>query len=88
MIKKVFVLWADEFSRQEFLAQMKFRILGEFDSLSAPVSQESYFPDDIFDLRAEENFIDCGAYDGITIKHFLNREHKHIVREILLPHLV
>jgi FkbM family methyltransferase len=75
-IKKVFGLWADDFSRQEFLAQMKFRILGEFDMLSAPVSKESYFPDNIFDLQADENFVDCGAYDGITIKHFLNLQKK------------
>jgi len=74
LIKLAFSLWSDRFSRQEYVAQMKFRILGEFDSLSAPVLQESYFPDDLFDLLEDENFIDCGAYDGITVEHFLERQ--------------
>lgn len=71
LIKSAFSLWDDEFSRQEYLAQLKFRILGEFDTLSAPVQQESYFPEDLFDLLPDEKFVDCGAYDGITIKNFL-----------------
>jgi len=74
LIKLAFSLWGDRFSRQEYLAQLKFRILGEFDSLSAPILQESYFPDDLFDLLQDENFIDCGAFDGITVKHFLERQ--------------
>jgi len=73
-IKSAFSLWDDDFSRREYLAQLKFRLLGEFDSLSAPVQQESYFPDDLFDLLPDEKFVDCGAYDGITIKHFLKRQ--------------
>ena len=76
LIKSAFSLWADEFSRQEYLAQLKFRICGEFDSLSAPVPQESYFPDDLFDILPDERFVDCGAYDGITIKQFLRRQKK------------
>ncbi len=74
LIKSAFSLWGDEFSRREYLAQLKFRILGEFDSLSAPVPTESYFPDDLFDLLPDERFIDCGAFDGITVKHFLKRQ--------------
>lgn len=74
LIKDANALWDDDFSRNEYLAQLKFRLLGEFDSISLPVSQESYFPDDIFDLKADENFVDCGAFDGITIRHFL--EHR------------
>lgn len=73
-IKAVLPLWSDEFSRKEFLAQLQFRILGKFDSLSSPVPQESYFPDDLFDLSSEEQFVDCGAFDGITLKHFLRRQ--------------
>jgi FkbM family methyltransferase len=74
LIKSAFSLWSDRSSRQEYLAQMKFRILGEFDSLSSPVAQASYFPDDLFDLSQDEKFIDCGAFDGITVKDFLERQ--------------
>src|SRR6185503_19123389 len=72
--RSAFSLWADEFSRREFLAQLRFRILGDFDSLSVPVPQESYFPDDLFSLKSDEAFVDCGAYDGITVEHFLERQ--------------
>jgi FkbM family methyltransferase len=74
IIKTAFALWDDEFSRREYLAQLNLRLLGEFDSISSPVEQESYFPDDIFDLNPDENFVDCGAFDGITIHKFL--EHR------------
>lgn len=74
LVRSAFSIWADKFSCREYLVQMKYRILGEFDSLSSPVQQESYFPDDIFSLRSDEKFIDCGAYDGITIKQFLKRQ--------------
>jgi hypothetical protein len=75
-IKSAFLLWNDKFSRQEYLAQLKFRILGDFDSLSAPLQQESYFPNDLFDLLPDERFVDYGAYDGITIKNFLKRQNE------------
>lgn len=74
LIRSAFSLWADEFSRTEYLAQLRFRILGDFDPLSAPVAQESYFPDDIFSLREDEVFVDCGAFNGITLQQFLKRQ--------------
>jgi FkbM family methyltransferase len=77
-IKLAFSLWNDEFSRREYLAQLKYRLLGEFDSLSEPVRQESYFPDDLFDLLPDENFVDCGAFDGITIQQFLKRQEEYL----------
>jgi FkbM family methyltransferase len=73
-ILAVFPLWADDFSRNEYLAQLHWRVWGNFDVLARPVSQESYFPDDIFSLLPDEKFVDCGAYDGITVQHFLSRQ--------------
>ena len=74
LIRSAFSLWSDEYSRREYLAQLKWRHFGDFDTLSAPVLQESYFPDDLFNLQSNESFVDCGAYDGITIKNFLKRQ--------------
>ncbi len=73
-IQSVFPLWADDFSRREYLAQLQWRVWGNFDFLARPVPQESYFPDDLFALLADEKFVDCGAYDGITIQQFLKRQ--------------
>ena len=65
-------LMADDFSRQEFLRQVRWRALGDFGELSPPQPHQ-YFPDGLFCLSPEEVFVDCGAYDGITIRRFLKR---------------
>jgi FkbM family methyltransferase len=66
-------LWSDEQSRQIYLSQIRWRTLGEWDSFLGPDPEESYFPEDIFSLRSTENFIDCGAFDGDTIRSFIAR---------------
>jgi FkbM family methyltransferase len=68
-----FKLLADGDSRQEYIAQMRFRLFLDFDSLPSPSSSVQYFPDHLFDLNSEEVFIDCGAFDGDTIRAFMKR---------------
>lgn len=70
-IKNAFSLWADDQSRYVYTAQLKWRMLLDFDGLPGPASGQPYFPLDIFSLSEEEVFVDCGAYDGDTIKDFL-----------------
>jgi len=70
-IKKVFSLWADEQSCYVYTAQLRWRMQLDFDGLPGPASGRPYFPLDIFSLADEEVFVDCGAYDGDTIKDFL-----------------
>jgi FkbM family methyltransferase len=36
---------------------------------------DQYFPADLFQLGHNEVFVDCGAYDGDTLKAFLERTH-------------
>lgn len=66
-------LWADVSSRREYVAQVRWRALGDFDGLAAPTPHESYFPEDVFRLADDEAFVDCGAYDGDTVRTFLHR---------------
>lgn len=73
-IRRAFWLWADDQSRAEFVAQVEWRMHGNFELLSDPVPQEIYFPDDLVALRRNEVFVDCGAYDGDTIRSLLTRE--------------
>ena len=73
-IKSVFLLWADDFSRYEYLAQLQWRVWGDFDFITRPTPQESYFPDGLFELLSHEQFVDCGAYDGMTVRQFLKRQ--------------
>jgi FkbM family methyltransferase len=39
--------------------------------LPEPEHTPTYFPPDIFSLEASDVFVDCGAYDGDTIRTFI-----------------
>jgi FkbM family methyltransferase len=73
-------LWYDERSRAEYLAQVRWRAYGDYDGLGIPDSEESYFPDSIFSLVPDEEFVDCGAYDGDTLRSLIQRrrDFRHI----------
>jgi FkbM family methyltransferase len=72
-IREVFSLLADEPSRHEFVAQLRWRLKLEFDILPLPVEEEQYFCDSLFLPAESEVFVDCGAFDGDTLKAFLAR---------------
>lgn len=81
-VKKALGLFADETSMKEYLAQLRWRLWLDFDSLPPPVTHEIYFPDDLVDIMTDEVFIDCGAYDGDTLSSFLKRNHDTFNRYI------
>lgn len=72
-IRRAYSIWADDASRREFVAQVRWRTLGDFDALPRPVDHEIYFPDDLVTVRTDEVFVDCGAFDGDTIRSLLRR---------------
>ncbi|MBM3266549.1 MAG: FkbM family methyltransferase [Candidatus Sericytochromatia bacterium] len=65
-------LWADERSRREYLAQVRWRLEGDFAALPPRSPELEYFPEDLIAMGAAEHFVDCGAYDGDTVKRFLS----------------
>ncbi len=72
-ILKAFELWDDEVSRQEFVAQLKWR--QTMDSKQLPPQSpvvETYFPSDLVEVTKDETFIDCGAFDGDSMRNFLS----------------
>lgn len=71
IINKGFSLWVDDASRREYITQLRWQILMDIDDLPPPVVHDMYFPTDLLKIRADETFIDCGAYDGDTIRVFL-----------------
>jgi FkbM family methyltransferase len=73
-IEEAFGLLSDDASRTEFVGEVLWRLRGDFDHLGEPVSNEIYFPEDLHGLSADEVFVDCGAFDGDTIRRFLARE--------------
>lgn len=71
-IRRAFALMADDESRHEFLAQLSFRLYGDFANLPAPISGPIYFRHDLFQMGRMETFVDCGAFDGDTLSLFLD----------------
>jgi FkbM family methyltransferase len=66
-------LWGDTASCREYVGQVRWRVTGDIGGIGEPVSQESYFPDDLFVLSEYEHFVDCGAYDGDTVREVIRR---------------
>lgn len=67
-------LWADEESRDEFERQVAWRLTLDAGLLRPPrPADETYFPPDLLPARGDELFVDCGAYDGDSIRAFLER---------------
>jgi FkbM family methyltransferase len=73
-------LWADEASRREYLAQIRWRLHFDFAALPDPVPGPIYFRDELFTLTDDEVFVDCGAYDGDTVRSFLQHSNGRFKR--------
>ncbi len=64
-------LWADDISLQIYRANIRFRALGDARDLPGPPEVNTYFPTDLFNLCGLDSLLDCGAYDGDTIRQLL-----------------
>jgi FkbM family methyltransferase len=66
-------LLSDERSRREFCAQIRWRCLLDYDCLPQHDDpREMYFPADLFHISPDEVFVDCGAFDGDSLRSFLS----------------
>ncbi len=72
-LRALWSLWGDEDSQREYLSQLRFRLWLDYDALRPPAPHLQYFADDLFSLSDQEVLIDCGAYDGDTIREFTER---------------
>ncbi len=71
-VREALSLWADDASRQEYVAQLRWRLLLDFEGLPRPSPvEETYFPKDLISLSDDEIFVDCGAFDGDTVRSIL-----------------
>jgi FkbM family methyltransferase len=70
-IRRAFSILTDEKSRREFLAHLEFRLMAKYELLPDK-SRPAYFPKDLIGpFAGDSTFVDCGAYDGDTIRQFL-----------------
>jgi FkbM family methyltransferase len=73
-IRRALDLFADNQSRRQFVAHIRFRLWLDYQALPAS-SKGDYFPPDLIaPLPPDVIFIDCGAYDGDTVLRFLAQQ--------------
>jgi FkbM family methyltransferase len=68
---KVYSLLADEESRRVYLDILRFKVSGRIEYLLRSFCDKKEVLRDILKLSNEENILDLGAYDGDTIREFL-----------------
>lgn len=81
-VRNGFDLMADDVSRREYLAQLRFRLWGDFEVLPDPVPGAIYFREDLFNFSKEEVLVDCGAFDGDSLDLFLDKAENSFNRVI------
>ncbi len=73
-IRRCMALMSDEKSRQELCDQISWRYWMEPEFLPLPENLgDIYFPSDLVTDNDDEVFVDCGAFDGDSIRSFLRR---------------
>lgn len=68
---RAFSLLADEKSRESFLNVLRFTVSGNTDYLFSVMSEKSEVYTDILKLSPHEKILDLGAYNGDTVREFL-----------------
>lgn len=64
-------IWGDEESLSIYRANIAWRALGDASNLPGRPEFFTYFPHELFRPRTEDTFLDCGAFDGDTVKEVL-----------------
>lgn len=73
-VRKALNLWSDETSRREYMSQLLWQSLLDPSVLPPHLPQQDiYFDNNLYTSLEEEVFVDCGAFDGDSIKEFLTR---------------
>jgi FkbM family methyltransferase len=62
-------LWSDNVSRELFTSILKFRFERNYDVLPKPSLDDQYFPVGLPSWPSPMRLIDCGAYDGDTLRY-------------------
>ncbi len=65
--------FSNDASRDAFVRHVRARMNGDFSCLPSPDNEPTYFPRDLFELIPDECFVDCGAFDGDTIREFVGQ---------------
>jgi FkbM family methyltransferase len=76
-VRRCLSLLSDTRSQEEYLAQVRFRLLADFDGLPHPEAHPQYLASDLFEYYEErETIVDAGAYDGDTLREVIAQGHR------------
>ena len=67
-------LFSDEASRELYAAVLRFRFSKDYAALPAPNLDDQYFPTGLPPWPSPIRFVDCGAYDGDTLRQLFDRQ--------------
>ncbi len=67
-------LFEDVTSRDLYNQLIQFRLSGDYSILPQPDLEHQYFPPDIPLWKMPLRFVDCGAFDGDTLRNFINAD--------------
>lgn len=70
--KKAYEMLADEKSKEDYLNILRFKLSGDVKYLLKAHSDKMKLYEDVLPLTDNESIVDLGAYDGDTIREFLN----------------
>lgn len=77
-IKASYALLHDDASRRELMQQVAWRCWLDYDLLSPGLPpQDTYFPFDLITPLPSEVFVDCGSFDGDSIRSFVGHWNGH-----------
>lgn len=76
-LEDVAELWADDLSREVYFSAIKYRKTHNPKDVPKYSKHNQYFVKDLFSLSDSEVFIDCGAFDGDTVKDFIKASNGH-----------
>jgi FkbM family methyltransferase len=71
-LNEMFNEYLDYESKESFIAYLKSRYFSDWTYIQSHVCKKMYFPEFI-KINNQESVIDCGAFDGDTLKLFLNK---------------
>lgn len=70
-LEKVYSMMADEYSKDVLKKLIYFRLLDDTIRIPTEPQDRQYFEYNFYPKRKDEVFVDCGAYNGISLKAFL-----------------
>ena len=77
-IEQVWEQLGDAQSREIYANILAFRLFGEGPEIATLAQEEKYFPSELISLSQREVLVDCGAFDGQTLRDTLDRTGGHL----------